>query len=68
MTTAGVAAGIHSWMPAEQEVQWCTAGANLIIHSSDLIATGVTLRTEIATLRRLNGDDAGAAFADRTLV
>ena len=65
---AGVAAGIHSWMPAEQEARWCAAGANLIIHSSDLIATAVTLRNEIGALRRLNGDDAVANIADRSVV
>ena len=63
---AGVGAGIHSWMSAEREATWCAAGANFIIHSSDIIATRDTLSTEINALRRRMGDvkasrDGGAA-------
>jgi 4-hydroxy-2-oxoheptanedioate aldolase len=63
---AGVGAGIHSWMPAAREAAWCAAGANFIIHSSDIIATRDTLTAEIDALRRLLGDqrrstDNGAA-------
>ena len=61
---AGVAAGIHSWMPAAQEATWCAAGANLIIHSSDLIATRVTLENEIRALRHCNGDPVASAIED----
>lgn len=63
---AGVGAGIHSWMPATREAAWCAAGANFIIHSSDIIATRDTLTAEIDALRRHMGDarrstDNGAA-------
>ena len=61
---AGVAAGIHSWMPAAQEAMWCAAGANLIIHSSDLIATRVTLENEIRALRDFNGDPVASVIKD----
>jgi 2-keto-3-deoxy-L-rhamnonate aldolase RhmA len=53
---AGVGAGIHSWMPATREATWCAAGANFIIHSSDIIATRDLLTTEIDALRRHMGD------------
>ena len=63
---AGLGAGIHSWMPATREAAWCVAGANFIIHSSDIIATRDTPTAEIDALRRHMGDqrrstDNGAA-------
>lgn len=53
---AGIGAGIHSWMPATREAIWCEAGANFIIHSSDIIATRNTLTAEVDALRRHMGD------------
>lgn len=63
---AGVGAGIHTWMPVAREEAWCRAGANLIIHSSDIIATRDAISTEITALRARMGDpkstmDSGAA-------
>lgn len=62
---AGVGAGIHSWMSVDREEAWCRAGANFIIHSSDIIATRDAISTEITALRTRMGDpkaafDAGA--------
>jgi len=65
---AGVGAGIHSWMPLEREEAWCRAGANLIIHSSDLIATRDTLAGEITALRTRMGDARAAVDADAATV
>ena len=48
---AGLGAGIHSWMSCEREAGWCEAGANLIVHSSDIIATRDTLTEQINALR-----------------
>jgi len=65
---AGIAAGIHSWMPLEREAGWCEAGANLMIHGSDLNATREMVVQHIGALRRRmgdsrrNGNDAGAAI------
>ena len=53
---AGIGAGIHSWMPAAREAIWCEAGANFIIHSSDIIATRNTLTAEVDALRRQLSD------------
>ena len=63
---AGVGAGIHTWMSVEREAVWCAAGANFIIHSSDLTATREGLSREITALRQRTGDlkttrDNGAA-------
>jgi len=53
---AGIGAGIHSWMDCAREKAWCEAGANLIIHSSDIIATRDTLSAQIDGLRQAMGD------------
>lgn len=65
---AGLGAGIHSWMPAEREAAWCAAGANFIIHSSDLTATRVALGAEITALRRLTGDEECRGATDQGTV
>jgi 4-hydroxy-2-oxoheptanedioate aldolase len=57
---AGVGAGIHSWMPVDREEAWCRAGANFIIHSSDIIATRDAISTEITALRTRMGDPKAA--------
>jgi 2-keto-3-deoxy-L-rhamnonate aldolase RhmA len=54
---AGVGAGIHTWMSRAREAAWCEAGANFIIHSSDIIATRDLLGAEINALRKQMGDD-----------
>jgi 4-hydroxy-2-oxoheptanedioate aldolase len=46
-----VGAGLHFWLSLEMEVAWARAGANLIMHSSDMTAFSRTLKTEIAQLR-----------------
>jgi 4-hydroxy-2-oxoheptanedioate aldolase len=60
---AGIGAGIHSWMSAAREASWCAAGANFIIHSSDIIATRTTLTAEVNALRQ-HLSDAGRATTD----
>ncbi|MCB1103377.1 MAG: hypothetical protein KDK74_01490 [Cephaloticoccus sp.] len=55
--SAGVGAGVHSWMDPKRESIWCAAGANLMIHSSDIWATRDGLTHEINALRRLMGDE-----------
>ena len=48
-----VGAGIHVTYPAgfEREIQWGLQGANLIIHSADIIAFQHTMSREIAAIR-----------------
>lgn len=51
--SAKVGAGIHVTYPAgfEREIQWALQGANLIVHSADIIAFQHTMSREIATIR-----------------
>ena len=48
----GVGAGIHYWLGVEQEIEYANAGANLIMHSSDLTLFSRTLKAEIEVLRK----------------
>jgi hypothetical protein len=47
-----VGAGIHYWLSLEKEVEYGRAGANLIMHSSDINFFSRTLKSEIEQLRR----------------
>ncbi|MCH2203530.1 MAG: aldolase/citrate lyase family protein [Fuerstiella sp.] len=51
-----VGAGIHYWLDIEMEVEWARAGANLIMHSSDLAIVGQNLKSDLAQLRSELGD------------
>lgn len=53
----GVGAGIHSWMGVDREAAWVKAGANLLIHSSDILAMSKSLDAEIRQLRSILHDD-----------
>lgn len=53
----GVGAGIHFWTNIDQEVRWAQeAGANLLMHSSDLNLFQEALVHQIGHLRRQLGD------------
>jgi len=54
---AGVGAGIHYWAGLDQEIAWAQAGANLIMHSSDLALFSQGLKRELGEIRRALGDD-----------
>ncbi len=47
----GVGAGIHFWESIDREVAWSEAGANLVMHSSDLAIVRQTLKRELDELR-----------------
>ena len=56
---AGVGAGIHmAYYDAEmkQEKRWIERGANLIIHSADILAFQWSMAEEIRELRAVLGD------------
>jgi len=53
---AGVGAGVHYWAGLDQEIAWARAGANLIMHSSDLLLFGQTLRRELGQIREALAD------------
>jgi len=53
----GVGVGLHFLANMEkQEINWIRAGANLIIHSADIIAFSHTLRIEIDRIKQAVGD------------
>jgi 2-keto-3-deoxy-L-rhamnonate aldolase RhmA len=54
-----IGAGIHFWEGIEQEVAWARAGANLIMHSADLIFFRQALARDLAALRAALGDAPG---------
>ncbi len=54
----GLAAGIHFWEGIDSEIEWAKAGANLIVHSSDIASFSQTLCRDLAKMREALGDDA----------
>jgi len=54
-----VGAGVHYWMGLDREIEWARAGANLIVHSSDIDAARFTLTAEIQQIRAALGDQRG---------
>lgn len=54
-----VGAGIHFWLSKDKEVDWVTtAGANLIMHSTDITLYGNCLKLDMDELRQRCGDAA----------
>ena len=52
----GVGAGIHFWADLNQEVEWAKAGANLFLHSADVLLFATALRKDLAAARSALGD------------
>ncbi len=52
-----VGAGVHVFYPSgfQQEIQWAKQGANLIVHSSDILAFKYTLQREILDIKESLG-------------
>jgi len=51
-----VGAGIHFWASIDQEIDWCRAGANLIMHSADIHVVRQQLGREFDQIRQALGD------------
>ncbi len=51
-----VGAGIHFWEGIDREITWSRAGANLIMHSSDLAFVGQQLKRDLNEIRSALGD------------
>ena len=49
---AGVGAGIHSWGSVEEQVRFLTCGANLLIHSADILFFSKGLRQDLTALKK----------------
>jgi len=62
--SAGKGAGVHAIYPRdrnEAESRWIKKGANLVLHSSDIIATIETLSREIAEVKVASGIEGQSA-------
>jgi 2-keto-3-deoxy-L-rhamnonate aldolase RhmA len=51
-----VGVGIHYWLDIEQEAAWIKAGANFVVHSTDVTFFGQGLAREFRTLRSALGE------------
>ncbi len=60
----GLGAGIHFWEGLDLEIEWARAGANLIMHSGDILLVGQALARDLAEIRRALGDMPGAGRED----
>jgi len=58
---AGLGAGIHFWGDLELEASFVRAGANFLIHSSDLVLFAKHLGQELDALRKMVGKSPEAA-------
>lgn len=65
---AGVGAGVHFWGDPGRQVSWARAGANLIMHSGDVIVFRDVIGADIAQIRRALGDGAGPARDEGAVV
>jgi len=53
----GIAIGIHFSESPERQVKWMKAGANIIIHSSDIAIFSQKLASDIQLIRKNRGDE-----------
>ena len=53
----GIGAGIHFWANLGQEIEWARAGANLFLHSADVLLFTAALRNDLAEARSALGDE-----------
>jgi 4-hydroxy-2-oxoheptanedioate aldolase len=52
----GIAVGIHFSESPERQIKWMKAGANIIIHSSDIAIFSQKLAADIQLIRKSGGD------------
>jgi len=60
--------GIHLSEAPEWQVEWAEAGANIILHSSDISLFGTALKKDIVHIRRALGEDQKASAHSRTII
>lgn len=53
---SGIGAGIHFWASLEQEIEWARHGANLFLHSADVLLFTSKLRKDLGEARSALGD------------
>ena len=54
---AGVGAGIHFFTSQDQEIEWSKQGANLIMHSSDIVLMRNALAADLKRFKEELGDE-----------
>jgi len=65
----GLAVGIHLSQEAELQIKWAKAGANIIMHSSDIALFGQRLTEDITAIRcALRDDDSTIAKEKDTII
>jgi len=52
---AGVGAGIHFWGEVSQQIDWLRRGANLLIHSGDIMLFQKHLRADLQAIKQATG-------------
>jgi 2-keto-3-deoxy-L-rhamnonate aldolase RhmA len=55
----GVGVGVHYWWGIEDELRWVKAGANLIVHSGDIVLFADALRDDLRRFREACADRTG---------
>jgi 4-hydroxy-2-oxoheptanedioate aldolase len=58
-TERGLSVGVHFSQEAELQIKWAQAGANIIIHSSDMALFQQRLKEDLATIRSHLGEADG---------
>ena len=53
----GLGVGIHFSQEAELQIKWAKAGANIIMHSSDITLFQQRLKEDVTTIRRALGEE-----------
>ncbi len=60
----GVSMGVHAfWDSLEQQIAWAQAGANIVLHSADLLLFHRALCGDLDRIKRALGDETGAGSA-----
>jgi len=54
--SVGIAVGIHFSQEPDRQVKWAQHGANIIVHSSDMVLFGQRLASDMKHIRNLLGD------------
>ena len=50
---AGIGAGIHHWLEPEKQTRYLNMGANILIHSADIILFRQTMKRELASIKKM---------------
>ncbi len=63
-----VGVGIHYWLDIEQEAAWVKAGANFVVHSTDVTFFGQGLAREFKRLRSALGEPETGGSGDSVVI